>query len=190
MKVLPDRKAFVGGYEYSRSATQKVRLDPEEVVHLKYPNPESLYYGRSPLQAAAETVDAHESMKTVQFNLMKRGAFPGGALEVEGSLSEEQQKRLRAQFEDKYAGRDNSGKFDNPVPEDEQMRRRITREDFRVGLLTLNEARAEGGFEELDDGDMRFMPTSVLPGGKDRDENLREKRSALKKKRSATEVVE
>jgi len=254
MHVIPDREKFIAGYEYRRG-TEAVRFEPDEIVHLKYPNPESMYYGRGPLQAAAETVDAHESMKTVQFNMMKRGAFPGGALEVDGSLTEEQLKRLRAQFEDRYTGRDNSGRwvvleagmrakqltltpqelafvesaglnrdeilaiygvpaavvglsenvnkavadamdtifarytiapklqliedqlnqdliprfddrlfvrFDSPVPEDEETRRTLTREDFKVGIVTLNEARAEAGYEEVPGGDRRFMSISMV----------------------------
>lgn len=113
MKVMPDKQKFIGGYEYNRGgvASKAVKFKPDEVVHLKLPNPESLYYGRGPLQAAAETVDAHEAMKTVQFNMMKGGAFPGGAITAEGELSDEQKQRLKTQFQQKYAGEDKAGKW-------------------------------------------------------------------------------
>jgi len=245
MRVVPDKVRFIAGYEYRSPDGDTLRFAPDEIVHLKLPNPANLYYGRGPLQAAAETVDTHESMKTTQLRMMRRGAFPGGAIETDASLTPEQQERLRAQFESQYAGSDNSGRwlvleggieakpltltpqemafvestaaqrdeilamfgvpaavlglsrdvnkavaeamdiifarytvapllqliedqvnqdllprfddrlfvrFANPVLLDAESRRRETREDYRAGLLTLAEARAENGREAVGTG--------------------------------------
>ena len=114
MKVIPDSKEFIKGYKYDRGGgAEPMIFEPHEIVHLKLPNPASVYYGRGPLQAAAETVDAHEAQKTVQFQMMSRGAFPGGAVTVpEGvRLSQDQIDRIRAGFRQTYAGADKAGRW-------------------------------------------------------------------------------
>ena len=54
-------------------------------------------------------------------------------------------------------------RFDNVVPEDEQKKRAINREDFRAGLLTRNEARAAVGLDAVPDGD-RFCADGKSAG--------------------------
>ena len=57
MRVVPDRQRFIKGY-VCRVEGSEVGFDRRDIIHLKYPNPRSLYYGRGPLQAAAASVDA------------------------------------------------------------------------------------------------------------------------------------
>jgi HK97 family phage portal protein len=109
MRVAPDRREFVQGYVYSRHG-EEVRFRRNEIIHLKYPNPANPYYGRGPLQAAAESVDAHESMKRAEWNGFRQGIFPGLALESDHELSEEAIERLRTAIELKYASPDQAGR--------------------------------------------------------------------------------
>lgn len=110
MRVLPDSRDFIAGYEYSNGG-RTVTFARDEIIHLRLPNPADLYYGQGPLQAAAETVDGHEAMKCVQRQLMRRGAWPGGVLESDSRLDDAAISRLRAQMETRYAGADNAGKW-------------------------------------------------------------------------------
>jgi HK97 family phage portal protein len=109
MRVIPDRERFIAGYEYSRSG-ETVEFGRDEIVHIKYPNPTSPYYGRGPLQAAADAVDSHESIKRAERNGFRHGLFPSLALESDQELSDETIERLRVMFEQKYASPERAGR--------------------------------------------------------------------------------
>ena len=109
VRVIPDRRDFIRGYVYQRNGEQ-VRFKREEFIHLKYPNPLSSYYGRGPLQAAADAVDAHESIKRAERNGFRNGVFPSLALESDQELSDDTIERLRTMFERKYASPERAGR--------------------------------------------------------------------------------
>ena len=109
MRVVPDRKEFIRGYVYARGG-QEIHFARDEIIHLKYPNPENPYYGRGPLQAAAAAVDAHELMKEAEWNGFRNGIFPSLALESDQELSDETIERLRTMFEQKYASPEKAGR--------------------------------------------------------------------------------
>ena len=108
MKVIPDRTAFVGGYEYTPFPGKRVRFEPNEVVHFRYPNPHNLYYGWSPLQAAAEAVDAHEEMLNAQVKAFRQGVQPPKIVfSTPHRISDESSlARLQEQLEARYSGTD------------------------------------------------------------------------------------
>ena len=109
MRVIPDRHEFIRGYVYARGG-EEIQFRRDEIVHLKYPNPMNPYYGRGPLQAAAEAVDAHEFMKRAEWNGFRNGVFPSLALESDQELSEETIERLRTMLEQKYASPERAGR--------------------------------------------------------------------------------
>lgn len=49
--------------------------------------------------------------------------------------------------------------FTSSIPADHQE----ARDDFKAGVITLNEARAAIGEAELPDGDLRYMPVNMMP---------------------------
>ena len=109
MRVIPSRTDFIEGYEY-RHGGDTIRFGRDEIIHLKYPNPLSPYYGRGPLQAAAESVDTHEWMKKTEWVSMKQGIFPSLAFESEQEMSEAAVERLRTQLAQKYSSPEKAGR--------------------------------------------------------------------------------
>jgi len=107
--VVPHPKRFIEGYVVRHEGAE-VRLDAREVVHLKYPNPRSPYYGRGPLQAAAASVDTHEKLKRAEWSAFDHGLLTDLALETDQRLSEAVVERLREQVRRKYAGPENAGR--------------------------------------------------------------------------------
>lgn len=106
-KVVPD-----GDTEsYIYQPKQKViKLSSDEVVHYKYPSLTSLYYGYSPMQAGAYSVDSDRYQKEFEVNLFKHGALPGVVLETERTLGDEAYDRLDNRWNDVYAGVKRAGK--------------------------------------------------------------------------------
>ena len=109
MKVVPDKRNFIRGYQY-RQGGEELSFSTEEIIHLKYPNPLTPYYGRGPLQAAADSVDAHEFLKQSEWSSFQQGIMPSIALESDRELSEATIERLRAQLRQKYASPSNAGR--------------------------------------------------------------------------------
>lgn len=87
------------------------------VLHLKYFNPLNDWYGLSPIEAAAYSIDQHNQAGAWNQAMLQNGARPSGALVVKtasdgtgGHLSEEQYARIKAQMDEGYSGAANAGR--------------------------------------------------------------------------------
>jgi HK97 family phage portal protein len=109
MRVVPDSREFIRGY-FCRCEGTEVMFDRREIVHLKYSNPRSPFYGRGPLQAAAASVDTHERLKKAEWSAFSHGLMSDLALETDQPLTPAMIDRLRAQLSQKYAGPENAGR--------------------------------------------------------------------------------
>ena len=80
---------------------------PDEVIHLKYPNPLDPHYGLSPLQANALTVDANTELLKSRYQTFLAGPRPGVVLQTEQTLTDQTVARLEEKITAKFGGRDN-----------------------------------------------------------------------------------
>lgn len=110
MRVIPDRNNFIKAYEYRCAGEKPLTFAPDEIVHFKYPNPTNMFYGRATLQAAAESVDAHEARSKAHTNIMQRGVYAGVGLETDQELSQPVIDRLVTQIETKYSTPERAGR--------------------------------------------------------------------------------
>lgn len=88
-----------------------------DIIHLKSYHPLSDWYGLSPIEAAAYSIDQHNQASIWNQALLQNGAKPSGALVVNaseempgGSLSDEQFERIRAQVDEQFSGSANAGR--------------------------------------------------------------------------------
>ncbi|AIL66078.1 phage portal protein, HK97 family [Rickettsiales bacterium Ac37b] len=127
--LRPDRvtvvsgKKGVGGYYYSTSEEEK-RFFPvnsitgkSQILHLRTFHPTDDWYGLSPLEAAAYSIDQHNNAAIWNQSLLQNGARPSGAVIVKannsgynGNLTEEQYQHLKEQIEEKYMSSANAGR--------------------------------------------------------------------------------
>ncbi len=110
MRVVPGHDEFVREYRLRRGG-KEIKLEARDVVHFHYPNPEDPWWGRSPLEAAIEAVQADESIARAQRRSFENGPFPGALLRTRDPLTKEQQERFRALFESRHVGPDAAGKL-------------------------------------------------------------------------------
>lgn len=86
------------------------------ILHLKSFNPLNDYYGLSPMEAAAYSIDMHNQANGWNQSLLQNSARPSGALVVKGQgnapghLSEDQFSRLRHQIDEQFSGAGNAGR--------------------------------------------------------------------------------
>jgi HK97 family phage portal protein len=118
MKVVAGAGGWPDAYEYSTgNAKTVIGRDCEgwlKVLHLKLWHPLDDWYGLSPLEAAAFSIDVHNASGAWNKALLDNAARPSGAL-VYGSkaserLTEDQFARLKEQLSDTYSGQDNAGR--------------------------------------------------------------------------------
>lgn len=115
MKVIPGPKGLPSGYVFEAAGRKKEwRADPltgqSAILHLKTFNPLDDWYGMSPVEPAAFSIDQHNEAGKWNQALLQNGARPSGALVFEGALAEEQWTRLREEFAEKYEGAANAGR--------------------------------------------------------------------------------
>ncbi len=112
MKIVGSIREGVQRYEYRLpGAAKPTRFEAEEILHFRYPSPVDMFYGYSPLRAAAEAIDTYESAKTTQFNAFRNGIYPGGILATDQKLKDETIERIRNSIVQKYGGEEKAGKI-------------------------------------------------------------------------------
>jgi HK97 family phage portal protein len=107
VKVIPDRREYVKAYEVAAPGAPIETFTPDEIIHLKYPNPLDPHCGLSPLQANALTVDANTELLRSRHQTFVAGSRPGVVLQTEQTLTDQTVQRLEDKLEAKFAGRVN-----------------------------------------------------------------------------------
>ncbi|WP_299843135.1 phage portal protein [uncultured Roseovarius sp.] len=118
MSVVPGQDGWPVAFEYAVGG-RKHRFNVAEghpaICHLKSFHPQDDHYGLSPLQAAAQAVDVHNSASRWSKALLDNAARPSGAIvyrgaEGQGSLSTDQYDRLVSEMESHHQGARNAGR--------------------------------------------------------------------------------
>lgn len=112
VKVVPSQENFIDGYVVTVPGKPlPIPFDERDIVHFKYPSPTDLFYGSGPAWAAAVGLDLNAQIKEWGVNYFLNNAQPSGILTTESSLSPDQYKRLKDQWNEKYRGAKNAGKM-------------------------------------------------------------------------------
>ncbi len=127
--LRPDRVSIIAGeggipkaYQYKTG--KDVRNFPinrisgrSKILHLKNFHPLNDWYGMSPIEAAAYSIDQHNEAGVWNQALLQNGAKPSGALVVKvaddgsgGTLSDDQFRRIKNQVDEQYSGAANAGR--------------------------------------------------------------------------------
>lgn len=117
MKVLQGAGGMPQAYEYrALGGLKRFDVDPLngtcDVMHWRSFNPASDWYGASAMAAAAQSVDSYNKSRRWNMALLDNSANPSGAfvMKDDGTLSDEQYRRLQEQIDREYTGAKNSGK--------------------------------------------------------------------------------
>lgn len=86
MSITSSEEKLVTGYVYRRGM-KKIHYSVDEIIHFKYPGPNSLLYGQSPLAAISAEYNLQNSMNTFdQKTAGKMGVPPVALKVVEGQI--------------------------------------------------------------------------------------------------------
>ncbi|TGZ14741.1 hypothetical protein DV517_62240 [Streptomyces sp. S816] len=104
MQPIPDRDNFLKGYTYTSPDGEQVPLELDEVIQLRRPNPLDPYRGLSPVLSILPDLDtsryAAEWSRAFFFN----SAEPGGLIQVDQRLSDDEFNELRDRWNEQHRG--------------------------------------------------------------------------------------
>lgn len=124
--LRPDRMRIIAGpsgieaYEYSVGAHKKLyKVDANgkcPILHIKLFHPLHDWYGLSPIEAAACSIDQHNAVSNHNLALLQNGGRPSGAFIIKPSnhsapLTEQQRNQLREDITHLYEGGKNAGRI-------------------------------------------------------------------------------
>ena len=118
MSLVPGNDGWPVAYDYTVGARKHrfdVRGPVPPVCHIRNFHPQDDHYGLSPMQAAAQALDVHNSASRWSKALLDNAARPSGALvykgaEGQGTLRAEPYDRLTAEMESYHQGARNAGR--------------------------------------------------------------------------------
>lgn len=121
MRVIPDTDGWPGGYEYTAGGGRKTwAIDPYKgmrpILHMRRFHPLSDWYGMSPLDPAAWSIDTHSAASKHNQSLLDNGATPTGAFVYSGGadgvglLSPDARDALREELSGQHQGPGNAGR--------------------------------------------------------------------------------
>ena len=103
---IPGTERLVDYYQHKNRPAE--RIAAQDVFHATYCNPESLYLGMSPLQAAGRGVDVDNAAAAWQKISMTNRGVPDGIFNFDDELTEEQYEAAKAAVASQYSeGRKN-----------------------------------------------------------------------------------
>lgn len=107
LKPVPTKTQFISHYELQVDGEVK-EIPAEDVVHMMFIDPETPYWGMSPLQAAARTVDTDvEAVKWNRVALQNR-AITDGVFTFDHPLTREQWEEARDRVRQLHQGPENA----------------------------------------------------------------------------------
>ncbi len=108
MKPVKHPSEFLVGWIYESPDGEKVPLELDEVIHLKYPNPDDPYRGRGPVQTVLADIDAARYSAEWNRNFFVNGARPGGIIEVDYRMSDKEFNEFVARWRQQHQGTANA----------------------------------------------------------------------------------
>ncbi|MDP6461702.1 MAG: phage portal protein, partial [Gemmatimonadota bacterium] len=111
--IVPSKQeAFpVREYRYSASGGKSIRLEPSEVIHIKYPHPTDPLHGLSPMKELETTLSLLAAAQSWNKTFFQNAARLSGVLSVPGNLSQVEFDRLSVQLAKRHGGGKNAHKM-------------------------------------------------------------------------------
>jgi phage portal protein BeeE len=146
MNPVPDPETFLSGYQYSGPAADRpARLD--EVFFLRRPNPLDPYRGWGAVQTILTDLDASRYSREWNRNFFLNGAEPGGILEVDKRLDDDEFDEHRERWAEQHRGVSNAHRvalLENGI---KWVDRKYTARDMQFAeLATVSDEKVRAAF--------------------------------------------
>lgn len=108
MRPVPDAEDFLVGYIYTGPNGEQIPLEKDQVVMLRSPDPMDPYRGMGPVQTILP--DLRASLMAAQYvaNFFENSAEPGGIIEVDERLSDDEFDEMTTRWREQHQGVSNA----------------------------------------------------------------------------------
>jgi HK97 family phage portal protein len=101
---VPHPTKYLAGWIYTSPDGEKVPLETDEVIHVRMPNPLDPYRGLGPVQSVLTEVVSADYAARWNANFFRDSAEPGGIIEVEHELDDDEFDKLTARWDEQHRG--------------------------------------------------------------------------------------
>lgn len=102
-KVTGD--GFVGGYVLDpRNGVTKIEYELSEIYHMMYLDPVNPFYGMSPLQALAGSLETDQAIANWNRAILSNYAMPAGILSVPANIVPDDRSKLESEISTQFSG--------------------------------------------------------------------------------------
>lgn len=103
--TITDPDKFIKEYKFTKTDGSQETFLPEEVIHFKYPDPLSQYFGMSPIKPAQVRVQTEAYASQYQRDFFVNSARPDAVLKGKDvTITPEQKAQIHEDWEKKYKG--------------------------------------------------------------------------------------
>lgn len=147
MRPVPDEDNFISGYEYIGPNGEIIPLGLDEVMFLRRPNPLDPYRGMGPVQTIMTDLDSSRYGREWNLNFFRNGAEPGGILQVDKRLSDDEFDEHTTRWGEQHRGVGNAHRvalLENGIT---WVDRKYTNRDMQFAeLASISDERIRGAF--------------------------------------------
>lgn len=105
MVPVPSSKGFLAGWVYTApDGMERIPLKPWEVIFNRYPDPLDVYSGTGPIGSVLTDIEAVRYAAEYNRNYFLNSAIPGGVLQADHELEDEEFNRLTNRWREAHKG--------------------------------------------------------------------------------------
>lgn len=104
MEPVPSPQEYLVGWEYVSPDGERVPLQLDEVIQLRMPNPLDPYRGMGPVQSILTNLDSARYSAEWNRNFFLNSAEPGGIVEVDRRLQDDEFDEMCQRWRDQHQG--------------------------------------------------------------------------------------
>lgn len=104
MEPVPHPEEFLAGWIYKGPDGEKVPLDLDEVIQLRRPHPNNMHRGLSAVSTLFDVIGSSKAAEEYNRAFFENSAEPGGIIEIEKHLQDEEFNELRDRWNDQHKG--------------------------------------------------------------------------------------
>ncbi len=110
MFPVPHPTEFLAGYVYRSAEGEEIPLGVDDVIFIRNPHPLDIYRGLSPVQTILTDLDATRQASEYTAAWFRNGAYPGGVIQAEQNISDEDFSQFQARWKETHQGTSNTNR--------------------------------------------------------------------------------
>ncbi len=104
VRIKPSRTRLIDQYEYTDGYVTNQHIDAADMTHLRFPNPDSPYFGMPTLMAAGRATDIDREAGVWQKCSLQNGGVPVVHIKVPETVQKEDRDHIRQQYSENQSG--------------------------------------------------------------------------------------